>query len=139
MKTRSFLRFGTPCLEHPPAPGERGPAERVAAGGPVTLLHPRPAEARAVPAVKLGDAVKAGQPLALYGGPDYVTAPVAGQIAALRPVSGSFGRSSTAVTIEPAADPADVGGGRVRLGRWMIEWLLVFQPINAGRPGRWPV
>jgi len=134
MKTRSFLRFGTPCLEHPPAPGERGPAERVAAGGPVTLLHPRPAEARAVPAVKLGDAVKAGQPLALYGGPDYVTAPVAGRVAALRPVSGSFGRSSTAVTIEPAADPADDEGFAGVSADPTLAGAMAFLAQVPGRP-----
>ncbi len=132
--TRSFLRFGTPCLEHPPAPAGTAPAERIAAGGPVTLLHPRPDEVRAVPAVKLGDPVKAGQPLALYGGTDYVTAPLAGRVAALRPVSGSFGRSSTAVTIEPAADPADDEGFAAVRSAPTLAGALAFLAQVPGRP-----
>jgi electron transport complex protein RnfC len=105
MKSRSFFRLGTPCVEHPPAPGGIYHAEPIAAGGPLTLLHPRPAERKAVPAVKVGDPVKGGQPLALYDGPDYVTAPVGGRIAALKPVTGSYGRASTGVVLTP--DPED--------------------------------
>lgn len=101
MKTRSFLSFGAPCVEHPPSPRGIYRAELIATDGPVTVLHPRPAEAKAVPAVKVGDAVKVGQPLALYGSGDYVTAPVTGRITALRPLSGTYGRRSTAVTIAP--------------------------------------
>jgi Na+-translocating ferredoxin:NAD+ oxidoreductase subunit C len=135
MKTRSFLRFGTPCLDHPPAPKGIGPAERIAAGGPVTLLHPRPAESKAVPVVKVGAAVKAGQPLALYGGPDYVTVPLGGQVAALRPVSGSFGRMSTAVTISPALDPAaDEGFDAVRTAP-TLAGAMAFLAQVPGRPG----
>jgi len=132
---KSFLRFGTPCLDHPPAPAGTGPAERILADGPVTLLHPRPAEGKAVPAVKVGDRVKAGQPLALYGGPDYVTAPLDGRVSALRPVSGSFGRMSTAVTIAPADDPAfDEEFAAVRSAP-TLAGAMAFLAQLPGRPG----
>jgi len=48
MKTRSFLSFGAPCVEHPPSPRGIYRAEPIATDGPVTVLHPRPAEAKAV-------------------------------------------------------------------------------------------
>jgi Na+-translocating ferredoxin:NAD+ oxidoreductase subunit C len=135
MMKRSFLRLGTPCLDHPPAPAGTGPAERILADGPVTLLHPRPAEGKAVPAVKVGDRVKAGQPLALYGGPDYVTAPLGGRVAALRPVSGSFGRMSTAVTLVHEADPtSDEGFAAVRSAP-TLAGAMAFLAQLPGRPG----
>jgi electron transport complex protein RnfC len=70
------------------------------------LLHLRPPETRAIPAAKIGDAVKAGQKLALYGNGDYVTASVSGAISGLEPFPGSFGRSLTAVSLTPAAEQA---------------------------------
>jgi electron transport complex protein RnfC len=67
----------------------------------LTLLHLRPAEARAIPTSKIGETVKTGQKLSLYGNGDYVTSPVSGAITALTPFPGNFGRSYTAVTIAP--------------------------------------
>lgn len=134
MKSRSFLRLGTPCVEHPAAPGGIYRAEPVTAGGPLTLLHPRPAERQAVPAVKVGDAVKGGQPLALYGGPDYVTAPVSGRIAALKPVTGTYGRVSTAVVVAP--DPEDTAddGFAAACGEPSLEGAIRFLAQVPGLP-----
>jgi electron transport complex protein RnfC len=72
--------------------------------GHLILLHPRPVEGRAIPAVKIGAAVKTGQKLSLYGNGDYVMSPVTGRISALTPFPGSFGRSYTAVTIAPTPE-----------------------------------
>ena len=137
MKARSFLSFGAPCIEHPPAPPGIHVVESIEATGPLTLLHPRPGEDRALPAVKIGDTVKAGQPLALYAGADYVTVPVTGRVTALRAVNGSYGRRSTAVTI--AADPdesdasADEGFAAVAAAP-TLAGALAFLAQVPGRP-----
>jgi electron transport complex protein RnfC len=70
----------------------------------VTLLHLRPAEAKAIPSVKIGESVQTGQKLSLYGNGEYVTSPVTGSISALSPFPGSFGRNYTAVTITPTLE-----------------------------------
>jgi electron transport complex protein RnfC len=101
---KTFWGMGTPRLEYSPLPGRIDPPAPVQVSGNVTLLHRRPDEVKAVPAAKIGDAVKTGQKLSLYGNGDYVTAPVTGSISALTPFPGSFGRSYTAVAIAPTAD-----------------------------------
>jgi electron transport complex protein RnfC len=102
MRAKSFWEAGRPHLEYTPLPARIDRPEPVRPAGPLTLLHFRPAEARAIPAVKIGEAVKTGQKLALYGNGDYVTSPVSGTITALAPFPGNFGRNYTAVTIAPA-------------------------------------
>jgi electron transport complex protein RnfC len=102
MRSKAFWGTGQPRLDYSPLPGRIYP-EPITPAGPVTLLHPRPHEGKAIPAVKIGDAVKTGQKLALYGNGDYVTSSVAGSISALTPFSASFGRSYTAVAITPSS------------------------------------
>jgi len=102
MRTKSFWGAGRPHLEYAPLPARIDRPEPLRPSGPVTLLHPRPAETRAIPAAKIGDAVKNGQKLSLYGNGDYVTSPVTGAITALAPFPGNFGRNYTAVSIAPA-------------------------------------
>ncbi|MCU0593537.1 MAG: 4Fe-4S dicluster domain-containing protein [Desulfobacterales bacterium] len=102
MRSKSFFGMGQPGLEYTPVPAGIHRPEPIQPAGPVTLLHLRPPEEKAIPALKIGAAVKAGQRLSLYGTSDYVTAPVTGAISALAPFPGSFGRSYTAVTIAPA-------------------------------------
>jgi electron transport complex protein RnfC len=100
--TKSFFGLGQPRLEYTKLPARIDRPEFIRPAGPVTLLHPRPAEDKAIPSIKIGDTVKTGQNLLLYGNGDYVTSPVTGSIAALAPFPGSFGRNYTAVTITPA-------------------------------------
>ena len=101
-KSKPFWGMGRPRLEYTRLPARIERPEPIRPAGPVTLLHLRPAEGKAIPAVKIGETVKTGQKLALYGNGDYVTSPVTGAIAALAPFPGSFGRNYTAVTIAPA-------------------------------------
>jgi electron transport complex protein RnfC len=101
MRAKSFWGAGQPHLEYTPLPARIGRPEPVRPAGPLTLLHFRPAESRAIPAVKIGEAVKTGQKLSLYGNGDYVTSPVSGTITALTPFPGNFGQNYTAVTIAP--------------------------------------
>ena len=101
---KAFWGMGTPRLEYSPLPSRVDPPAPIQVSGNVTLLHRRPDEVKAVPAIKIGDAVKTGQKLSLYGNGDYVTAPVTGSVSALNPFPGSFGRSYTAVAIAPTAD-----------------------------------
>jgi len=101
MKAKSFWGAGRPHLEYTPLPVRIDRPEPVQPAGQLTLLHFRPAEARAIPAVKIGEAVKTGQKLSLYGNGDYVTSPVSGTITALTPFPGNFGRNYTAVSIAP--------------------------------------
>jgi electron transport complex protein RnfC len=102
MRSKSFFGMGQPGLEYTPVPAGIHRPEPIQPAGPVTLLHLRPPEEKAVPTLKIGAAVKTGQKLSLYGTSDYVTAPVTGTISALAPFPGSYGRSYTAVTIAPA-------------------------------------
>jgi Na+-translocating ferredoxin:NAD+ oxidoreductase subunit C len=101
-KPKPLWGMGRPRLEYTQLPARIERPEPIRPAGPVTLLHLRPAEGKAIPAVKIGETVKTGQKLALYGNGDYVTSPVTGAIAALAPFPGSFGRNYTAVTIAPA-------------------------------------
>lgn len=103
-KPKTIWSMGRPRLEYTQLPARVDRPETLRPMGPLTLLHLRPAEAEAIPAVKIGEAVKTGQKLSLYGNGDYVTSPVTGTIAALTPFSGSFGRSFTAVAITPASE-----------------------------------
>lgn len=98
---RPFWGFGTPRLEHTQLPRSLDRPDPVPLPRTLIVLHPRPPEARAVPALKIGDTVNTGQKLSLYGTADYVTSPATGKITALSPMPGSFGRSFTAVAIAP--------------------------------------
>jgi Na+-translocating ferredoxin:NAD+ oxidoreductase subunit C len=102
MRAKSFWGTSQPHLEYAQLPARIDRPEPVRSTRPVTLLHLRPAEGKAIPAIRIGEAVKNGQKLSLYGNGDYVISPVTGAIAALTPFPGSFGRSYTAVTISPA-------------------------------------
>lgn len=101
MRSKAFFGMGQPHLDYSPLPSRIYP-ESIMPAGPVTLLHRPPHEGKAIPAIKIGDAVKTGQKLALHGNGDYVTSSVTGSISALTPFSASFGRSYTAVAITPA-------------------------------------
>jgi len=101
-KSKPLWGMGRPRLEYTQLPARIERPEPIRPAGPVTLLHLRPAEGKAIPAVKIGETVKTGQKLALYGNGDYVTSPVTGAIAALAPFPGSFDRNYTAVAIAPA-------------------------------------
>ncbi len=109
MTKKPFWGFGNPHLEHTPLPAGLERPELVPLPQTMTLIHRRPAQDKAVPVLKLGDAVQTGQKLSLYGNADYVTSPATGKIAALSTAPGSFGRSETAVAI--AADPQDIFDG----------------------------
>jgi Na+-translocating ferredoxin:NAD+ oxidoreductase subunit C len=106
MTKRPFWGLGQPRLELTPLPPGIDRPERVPLPQTLTLLHRRPAEGKALPSLKIGDAVQTGQKLSLYGNADYVTSPATGKIAGLFPVAGSFGRNDTAVAI--ATGPQDV-------------------------------
>jgi electron transport complex protein RnfC len=98
--------MGQPRMEYTPVPPRIDRPESIRPTGPVTLLHLRPTEASAIPNVKIGETVKTGQKLSLYGTGDYVTSSVSGTVTALAPFPGSFGRNYTAISIAPA--PAEV-------------------------------
>jgi len=102
MRSKAFFGMGQPRLEYTPVPARIGRPEPIQPAGPVTLLHLRPPEEKAIPILKIGAAVKVGQKLSLYGNGNYVTSSVTGAISAIAPFPGSFGRSYTAVTIAPA-------------------------------------
>jgi electron transport complex protein RnfC len=104
MMTKPFFGLGQPRLEHAQLPPRIERGEKIPPAAPLTLLHRRPAQDRAIPTLRIGDSATTGQKLSLYGGSDYVTAPVTGTITALSPFPGSFGRSYTAVTISPGAE-----------------------------------
>ena len=72
MTQKPFWGFGSPRLEHTPLTAALEPPELVPVPATTTLLHRRPAQDRAVPVLKLGDAVLTGQKLSLYGTADYV-------------------------------------------------------------------
>jgi len=95
---------GKPCLQYARRTGRLQDAVAVPPAGSVTLLHRRPPDDTPIPALKVGDAVKTGQRLALYDeASGYVTSPVTGAIASLSRVEGDFGRRFTALTISVAA------------------------------------
>jgi electron transport complex protein RnfC len=96
---KTFFGLGKPGLRYATLPPRLAGPEVVPAGTSVTLLHPGPAGRRTPAALKIGDTVKTGQRLALYGGSGYVIAPVAGTVAAVAPFAGDFGRNETAITI----------------------------------------
>jgi electron transport complex protein RnfC len=96
---KTFFGLGKPGLRYATLPPRLAGPEVVPAGTSVTLLHPGPAGRRTPAALKIGDTVKTGQRLALYGGSGYVIAPVAGTVAAIAPFAGDFGRNETAITI----------------------------------------
>ncbi len=104
LSSKAFFGMGLPRLEYAPVPPRIDRPEPIRPAGPLTLLHLRPAEVKAVPAVKIGAAVKTGQKLSLYGNGDYVTAPVTGAVTSLTPFPGSFGRNYTAVGIAPGPE-----------------------------------
>jgi electron transport complex protein RnfC len=100
MLTKPFPGQGKPQLHYSRPSGRLSEPAFIPPAGTVTLLHRRPAEPKAVPALKVGEAVKTGQRIALYGETaGYVTAPATGAIASLSPFEGDFGRRYTAVTI----------------------------------------
>jgi len=96
---KTFFGLGKPGLRYATLPPRLAGPEVVTAGTSVTLLHPGPAGRRTPAALKIGDTVKTGQRLSLYGGADYVIAPVTGTVAAIAPFAGDFGRDETAITI----------------------------------------
>lgn len=97
---------GKPCLEYARTTGRLDRPVHVPPAGSVTLLHRRPAERKAIPALKVGDTVKTGQKITLYDdATGYVTATVTGAIASLSPFEGDFGRQYTAITI--SVDPQE--------------------------------
>jgi electron transport complex protein RnfC len=100
---KTFFGLGKPCLRYATLPPRLAGPEVVPAGTSVTLLHPGPAGLRTPAALKIGETVKTGQKLALYGGTGYVIAPVTGTVAAMAPFAGDFGRDATAITITPAS------------------------------------
>jgi electron transport complex protein RnfC len=100
---KTFFGLGKPCLRYATLPPRLAGPEVVPAGTSVTLLHPGPAGLRTPAALKIGETVKTGQRLALYGGTGYVIAPVTGTVAAVAPFAGDFGRDATAITITPTS------------------------------------
>jgi electron transport complex protein RnfC len=102
MRSKAFFGMGQPRMEYTPVPPRIDRPEFIRPADPVTLLHLRPPEAKAIPNVKVGDTVKTGQKLSLYGNGDYVTSSVTGAVSALAPFPGSFGRNYTAISIAPA-------------------------------------
>jgi electron transport complex protein RnfC len=100
---KTFFGLGKPGLRYTTLPPRLAGPEVVPAGRSVTLLHPGPAERRTPAALKIGDTVKTGQRLSLYGGTGYVIAPVTGTVAAMAPFAGDFGRDATAITITPTS------------------------------------
>jgi len=104
--------------------------DRIRPMGPLTLLHLRPVESKAIPAVKIGETVKTGQKLELYGNGDYVLSPVTGAISALTPFPGSFGRSYTAVTIAP--DPQEVFDDAFQAEHQTPSLATAVNFLNAG-------
>ena len=102
MRSKAFLGMGQPRMEYTPVPPRIDRPEFIRPADPVTLLHLRPPEAKAIPKIKVGDTVKTGQRLSLYGNGDYVTSSVTGAVSALAPFPGSFARNYTAISIAPA-------------------------------------
>ena len=134
MMTKPFFGLGPPRLEHAPLPPRVERAEGIAPAGSLTLLHRRPAEGKAIPAFKIGDPVTTGQKLSLYGGSDYVTAPVTGTITALAPFPGSFGRSYTAVTISPGPEEVFDPGFDAVVREPSLAGAIDFLAAVPGRP-----
>jgi electron transport complex protein RnfC len=96
---KTCFGLGKPGLRYATLPPRLAGPEVVSAGTSVTLLHPGPAGRRTPAALKIGDTVKTGERLSLYGGADYVIAPVTGTVAAMAPFAWDFGRDATAITI----------------------------------------
>jgi electron transport complex protein RnfC len=135
MMTKPFFGLGQLRLEHAQLPPRIDRGEGPPLAGSLTLLHRRPAEDRAVPALKIGDAVTTGQKLSLYGGSDYVTAPATGTITALSPFPGSFGRSYTAMTISPGAQEVFDSGFEAIHREPSLAAAIDFLAAVPGRPG----
>lgn len=128
---------GKPCLEYARTTGRRDLPVHVPPAGSVTLLHRRPAELNAIPALKVGAAVKTGQRLALYGdAAGYVTVPVTGAIASLAPFEGNFGRRYTAVTI--TVDPQETFDEQFAAARSEVT-LATASAFLAAAPGLPPL
>jgi H+/Na+-translocating ferredoxin:NAD+ oxidoreductase subunit C len=103
---KTFFGLGKPGLRYTALPPRLPGPEVAPAGTSVTLLHPGPAGRRAPATLKIGDLVKTGQRLCLYGEAGYVTAPVTGTVASLSPFAGNFGREATAITITTSSTEA---------------------------------
>jgi electron transport complex protein RnfC len=128
---------GKPCLEYARTTGRLDLPVHVPPAGSVTLLHRRPAELNAIPALKVGAAVKTGQRLALYGdAAGYVTVPVTGAIASLAPFEGNFGRRYTAVTI--TVDPQETFDEQFAAARSEVT-LATASAFLAAAPGLPPL
>jgi len=133
--TKPFFGLGPPRLELAALPPRITRGEGIPPAGPLTLLHRRPAEARAIPALKIGDPVTTGQKLSLYGGSDYVTSPVTGTITAFAPFPGSYGRSFTAVTIAPGPEEDFDSGFDAVHREPSLAGAIDFLAAVPGRPG----
>jgi electron transport complex protein RnfC len=134
MTQKALWGFGSPRLEHTPLPAGLEPPEVIQVPPTMTLLHRRPAQDRAVPVLKLGDAVQTGQKVSLYGPADYVTSPVTGKIAALSAVPGSFGRSQTAVAITVDASDRFDGEFDSARGTPSLEMARTYLSSVPGQP-----
>lgn len=100
MIKKAFLGLSTPQVNYETLPAHLPETEKLPVPRSITLYHPNNA-AYNIPSVPgIGDAVKAGQKLALF--PDekfYVISPISGRISALSPYTGDFGKGYIAITI----------------------------------------
>jgi len=135
MRSKTFFGMGQPRLEYTPVPARIDRPESIRPAGRVTLLHPRPPEANAIPSVKVGETVKSGQKLSLYGKGDYVTSSVSGAVSALEPFPGSFVRNFTAISITPAPEEVPDDGLRAVHQDPSLASALDFLDAAPGMPG----
>jgi Na+-translocating ferredoxin:NAD+ oxidoreductase RnfC subunit len=83
------------------------PAEAIASTGKATLLIDQTFEKKSDVDLSEGDTVQTGQKLAPFKDSEaYVVSSVTGQIRAIYPYPGDFGKTYTAFDIEVAADEA---------------------------------
>jgi electron transport complex protein RnfC len=137
MIAKSFFGFGKPRIEYSRLAAKPVRAELVSPASRVTLLHPAPARPRPASGLKIGEPVKIGQKISLYGeSGGYVIAPVAGKVEGLSNRPGDYGQGFTAVTIA-VNGAADLDEGFAEAAR--TPALETARASLAALPGRPPL
>jgi len=103
MLKKSFFGLVIPQFEYERLPAILPEPEKVAPSKTVTLFHERNSDQNPPTTIQVGDKVKTGQKISLFGdNPAYVIASVTGTVSAISPHTGDFGKTYTAITIDIA-------------------------------------
>ncbi len=135
MKNNAFSRSATTAIQYELLHQTPLGPQHVASSGTATFFVEEKLERQSQIALQVGDPVQTGQKIEpLKERPAYVVSSVTGTIAAVRPVTGDFGRHFTAIDVtladsdQWAEGPGEMEPTLANLTRWL-----------AGAPGKPPL